>query len=448
MDIRQATAPRPAPVPEAPFDAPSPARAERPTTCKTPEPAQESAPLAAPKRKPRKPRKPRSTSTHPPSQCGRRGDGPGCGLMLAPRWCTGRRRPCRHVRRERGRVRASPAAQGDRRATGDVRTVPIRCGSTRESVCPPCATKARRVRMQQYREGWHLTEDPPLPERGLGQESGGHEYGEDPGEVDSPRSVVSGQLADDRTPPTCPGSRWRTGPRGRRSPPRTAPATGRRCSTPGPCRPTARSSRAPVSRPTRPGTTTGAPPWTRCTSQAGRPALAEPAPLRRVQGPVLLRRRGTAPARPAPARRHPRRDPAEDDPAGHQGHLLPTVVARLRRGPLRHRPPSGVGPGGWRVVLRPRHRSPAAHVPGRPRRARRRLRRHTRACRAVRAADRRQGLAGSLSERKVPHRDGATGPRSGELRTSRPASTRRCTSTTSGTRATTWRLRRARAPAS
>lgn len=51
------------------------------------------------------------------------------------------------------------------RATGDVRTVPIRCGSTRESVCPPCATKARRVRMQQCREGWHLTEDPPLPER-------------------------------------------------------------------------------------------------------------------------------------------------------------------------------------------------------------------------------------------------------------------------------------------
>lgn len=36
MDIRQATAPRPAPVPEAPFDAPSPARAERPTTWRRP----------------------------------------------------------------------------------------------------------------------------------------------------------------------------------------------------------------------------------------------------------------------------------------------------------------------------------------------------------------------------------------------------------------------------
>lgn len=34
------------------------------------------------------------------------------------------------------------------------------------------------------------------------------------GRSTAPRSVVSGQLADDRTPPTCPGSRWRTGPRG------------------------------------------------------------------------------------------------------------------------------------------------------------------------------------------------------------------------------------------
>ncbi|MDF2091086.1 replication initiation protein [Knoellia sp. 3-2P3] len=74
------------------------------------------------------------------------------------------------------------------RATGDVRTVPIRCGSTRESACPPCATKARRVRMQQCREGWHLTEDPPLPERGLDEEPGGHEDGEDPGEVEQSQS--------------------------------------------------------------------------------------------------------------------------------------------------------------------------------------------------------------------------------------------------------------------
>ena len=79
-------------------------------------------------------------------------------------------------------------------------------------------------------------------------------------------SGASGQLADGRTRRTCPGSRWKTAPPGRRSPPRTAPATGRRCSSPGRCPPTARSSPAPASPPTRPGTTTAAPPSTRCTS--------------------------------------------------------------------------------------------------------------------------------------------------------------------------------------
>jgi hypothetical protein len=46
------------------------------------------------------------------------------------------------------------------RLTGAVTTIPLPCGSTREKVCPSCAEKARRVRMQQCREGWHLTEDP------------------------------------------------------------------------------------------------------------------------------------------------------------------------------------------------------------------------------------------------------------------------------------------------
>ena len=50
------------------------------------------------------------------------------------------------------------------RATGDVTTVPIPCGSTRASVCPACADKARRLRMQQCREGWHLTDDPLPPD--------------------------------------------------------------------------------------------------------------------------------------------------------------------------------------------------------------------------------------------------------------------------------------------
>ncbi|WP_298455296.1 replication initiator [uncultured Cellulomonas sp.] len=49
------------------------------------------------------------------------------------------------------------------RATGQVTTVPIPCGSTRETVCPSCADRARRLRMHQCREGWHLTDDPPSP---------------------------------------------------------------------------------------------------------------------------------------------------------------------------------------------------------------------------------------------------------------------------------------------
>lgn len=50
------------------------------------------------------------------------------------------------------------------RATGEVTSVPIPCGSTRASVCPSCADKARRLRMQQCREGWHLVDDPLPPE--------------------------------------------------------------------------------------------------------------------------------------------------------------------------------------------------------------------------------------------------------------------------------------------
>ena len=44
------------------------------------------------------------------------------------------------------------------RATCQSVSVPIPCGSTREAVCGPCATKARRLRMHQCREGWHRTD--------------------------------------------------------------------------------------------------------------------------------------------------------------------------------------------------------------------------------------------------------------------------------------------------
>ena len=46
--------------------------------------------------------------------------------------------------------------------TGELRYVPLPCGSTVESVCGPCARKARALRMAQCREGWHLAEEPIL----------------------------------------------------------------------------------------------------------------------------------------------------------------------------------------------------------------------------------------------------------------------------------------------
>jgi hypothetical protein len=44
--------------------------------------------------------------------------------------------------------------------TGELRYVPVPCGSTVESQCGPCARKARALRMVQCREGWHLTDEP------------------------------------------------------------------------------------------------------------------------------------------------------------------------------------------------------------------------------------------------------------------------------------------------
>jgi hypothetical protein len=44
--------------------------------------------------------------------------------------------------------------------TGRVEVVPVPCGSTRSDQCPPCADKARRLRMAQCRQGWHLDAEP------------------------------------------------------------------------------------------------------------------------------------------------------------------------------------------------------------------------------------------------------------------------------------------------
>jgi hypothetical protein len=46
--------------------------------------------------------------------------------------------------------------------TGRVEVVPVPCGSTREDQCPPCAEKARRLRMAQCRQGWHLDTEPVI----------------------------------------------------------------------------------------------------------------------------------------------------------------------------------------------------------------------------------------------------------------------------------------------
>ena len=48
--------------------------------------------------------------------------------------------------------------------TGARQLIPTPCGATRDSKCPPCARKNRRLRMQQCREGWHLDEEPERPE--------------------------------------------------------------------------------------------------------------------------------------------------------------------------------------------------------------------------------------------------------------------------------------------
>src|SRR4051794_39873022 len=64
------------------------------------------------------------------------------------------------------------------RQTGVVEQVTLPCGSTRESVCGPCAAKARRLRMQQCADGWHLEDDP------LEGDQAGSDGGEDEDEDD------------------------------------------------------------------------------------------------------------------------------------------------------------------------------------------------------------------------------------------------------------------------
>jgi hypothetical protein len=54
--------------------------------------------------------------------------------------------------------------------TGRVDVVPVPCGSTREDQCRPCADKARRLRMVQCREGWHLDAEPVIERTAASEE--------------------------------------------------------------------------------------------------------------------------------------------------------------------------------------------------------------------------------------------------------------------------------------
>ncbi|GAA6525665.1 replication initiator [Intrasporangium sp. DVR] len=51
------------------------------------------------------------------------------------------------------------------RQTGDTTVVVMPCRSTRETRCPSCANAARRLRIQQCAEGWHLEHEPTRPEQ-------------------------------------------------------------------------------------------------------------------------------------------------------------------------------------------------------------------------------------------------------------------------------------------
>src|SRR5688500_10463119 len=75
-------------------------------------------------------------------------------------------------------------------ATGDETKVAIPCGSTRETVCPSCADKARRLRIQQCAEGWHRADEPDADES-----------------VDEPDSVPAGTPASEEPTASDSGER-------------------------------------------------------------------------------------------------------------------------------------------------------------------------------------------------------------------------------------------------
>ena len=84
------------------------------------------------------------------------------------------------------------------RQTGVATTVLIPCGSTRELKCPPCAEKARRLRMQQCAEGWHLEDDPLPPEPELDDVGDLYEESPDDGDEDIESDETSRRVRSTR----------------------------------------------------------------------------------------------------------------------------------------------------------------------------------------------------------------------------------------------------------
>ncbi len=114
------------------------------------------------------------------------------------------------------------------RDTGAETRIPIACGSTREAVCPPCARKARVLRMQQCQEGWHRDTEPDRPDQ-LDQADDDQADDDDQAEDESEGARGEcGRRGGGRMRPTCLRCRWPTAPSAAPSPLLTARSTGRR----------------------------------------------------------------------------------------------------------------------------------------------------------------------------------------------------------------------------
>ncbi|MEU7679728.1 replication initiator [Micromonospora taraxaci] len=68
--------------------------------------------------------------------------------------------------------------------TGEQTVVPIPCGSTQQRQCPPCAERARKLRMQQCREGWHRDDEIPTVEGEAAEHSDDADAVEDEDQVE------------------------------------------------------------------------------------------------------------------------------------------------------------------------------------------------------------------------------------------------------------------------